>query len=740
MKIVFCQATYKDDFELTKECIARVSPHVDATVIVYDQTMTDEQMAWLENWCDSGEERYKVYCEFKDVMADMNNAYLEKAKEIGADWVCASDPDELYSEELAVNLRDVIEQHNEQGYNLLPVHSRDQFENVEWLDELDLLKETPGGYRESSFWKPILIYKVCPDLKYEGVGVEKNVHMMLRTSVGWIPRNLPKELSYVHKKSAFQIWRNAARNFFIGGGGDNVGRINSLWEPLRVICARFKVRDWGDFQEFVKDGRGVGDEKFEKWLKDALQAVPTTWGTETRETAKWFFTFHPELVTDEIRSLIENPPKMTPEIEAENLITRLYFEVFGRHPDEAGKAFYVERILKGEMDSDAIVAALMTSEEYLLLSGKSRREIEQVKVKVPVNVTVNITEDTFVEALKRSGTYWERIKPKIDIGNHLIGTLKNAKRKEFLEWYYKNHTTMGAQDLVQWVLDNFPQANTIALCIGGYSEVLPMMLKSIKVMAPYVDEIHIQGDDFTGKDFKKIIKTEMKANSSKKRSIPVEIHIEPWEDNPSEYRNKLIAHVNNTEWILLLDHDEIPTEDLAENIRTVIEESQRGRRYNKIQLEVIDETIDSKGNLISKTGPRSGKDILMWNVDDPYYGIPHPWLKPYHYPWRTAQAPLVYRHVKEETTVLPRSARNVFWGGGGDNVREGNPLWIELRELAKDLGINTWARFDEYLKGGGIDPRLLDILVKLSEMPWKDDELGDPLRYYQRLQKKFGKK
>ena len=54
--------------------------------------------------------------------------------------------------------------------------------------------------------------------------------------------------------------------------------------------------------------------------------------------------------------------------------------------------------------------------------------------------------------------------------------------------------------------------------------------------------------------------------------------------------------------------------------------------------------------------------------------------------------------------------------------------------------MDTWARFSGYLKGGNIDPRLLDILFKLSEMPWKDDELGDPLRYYQRLQEKFGKK
>lgn len=737
MKIVYCQATWRDDFELTKECIKRVSPHVDATVIVFDQTMTNKQLKWLKGWFNVEEEKYIVYHEFKDDMPEMRNAYLEEAKKIGADWVCVSDPDELYSEELAENLRNIIEQHNKQGYNLLPIHAKDQFDNVEWLDELDLLKETPGGYRETDFWKPLLIFKMYPDLRYEGVGIEKNVHEALKTEAGWVAQNLPKELFYVHKKSALKIWRNAARNFFIGGGGDNVGKVNPFWEPLRVICARFKIRNWSDFQEFVKIGKGAGDEGFEKWLKDALRAPPTNWGTETRETAKWFFTFHPELVTKEIKSFIENPPVMTPEIEAGNLVTRLYFEILGRHPDEEGKEFYVDRMLKGEMDSEGLITTLMGSEEYAQLSGKSRLEIEQVKVKVPVNVSVNITEETFVEALKKSKTYWGKIKPKIDIGTYLIGSLRIAKREEFLEWFYKNRTTMGPQDLVQWVLDNFPKTNSVALCIMGYSKVLPMILESIKIMAPYVDEIHVLGDDFTTKDGKKIIKTEMRSNTQG-RSIPVEIHKEPWVDEFSDYKNKCIAPAN-TEWVLILDHDEIPTMDLAKNLNDVIEKSNRGRKYNKVLFDVID--VATKGKkVMSERRSEAGKALLHWNIENPYYGNPHIWLKPNYYPWRDAKAPLAYRHVKKVGTELPRSVRNVFLGGGGDNTREGNPLWIELQKLARELGIGTWARFNEYLKAGDADPRLLEILVELSEMPWKDNELGDPLRYYQKLQKKLNKR
>ncbi|GAH64202.1 unnamed protein product, partial [marine sediment metagenome] len=162
MKLAFCQSTFKDDFDDTVLCIERVSPYVDFTVIAFDETLTAEQLGWLSD----NKEKYNLHLApfiWADDMPAMRNAYLEEAKRLGADWVCASDPDELYSEDLTKNLRRLIEEHDMQGYNLLPVHVHDQFENIEWLDELDLLKETPGGYRETDFWKPILIFKVYPD-------------------------------------------------------------------------------------------------------------------------------------------------------------------------------------------------------------------------------------------------------------------------------------------------------------------------------------------------------------------------------------------------------------------------------------------------------------------------------------------------------------------------------------------------------------------------------------------------
>jgi intein/homing endonuclease len=652
-KIVYCQATWIEDFEDTKKCIERGSPHVDATVISYDQTLTEEQRAWLEE----NKERYKlvlVQYSFNDDMPGMRNSYLEKAKEIGADWCVVSDPDELFSEDLAKNLRKLIEEHNLLGYNLLPVHAVDQFENVEWLDNLDLLKETPGGYRSTDFWKPILIFKVYPDTHYEGVGVEGRVHETLKSSVPWKSKNLPREFSYIHKKSALRIWRNAARNCFISGGGDNVGALNRYWVKLRELCSNtLGIESWEMFEDFVK--RGKAPEQFKAWMMEALQAPPTNYGTETRECAKFYYALHPDEITPEVRALLETPPKLTPEIEVENFVAQMYFEVLGRHPDEEGKRQYVEALLAGRITKEQLPQILMQSPEYLQKIGAPVGQVESVRMPVPVNVDVQISEGLFLEALRRSKTYWNTIKPQIDLGRFILGGLK--KKDEFLRWFYNNKDKISLQELSEHLSASAPEPDSVALCIMGYSRVLPKIMESISVMGPYVDEIHIQGDDFTQDD---ILKVEEYIRSQKTLGwirAPVNFHNAPWVDEFSDYKNKCIAPAN-TEWVLILDHDEIPTEEIAKNLREIIKKSDHGRRYNMVQFDVIDvDTVD--GEVVSEHRSPSGKALLHWNVPEPYYGNPHIWLKP-NYPWKTIHVPYAYRHVKERESILPNSVRNVF--------------------------------------------------------------------------------
>jgi hypothetical protein len=634
---------------------------------------------------------------------------------MGADWVCVSDPDELYSEKLAENLRRLIEEHDLQGYNMLPVHALDQFDNVEWLDDLDLLKECPGGYRETDFWKPILIFKVYPDTHYEGVGVEGRVHETLKSSVHWKSKNLPKEFSYVHRKSAIKIWRNAARNCFISGGGDNVGAGNPFWVRLREVCSRMGIETWPRFEEFVK--RGGAPEEFKAWMFEALQAPPTNWGTETRELCKWYYALHPGEVTPEVESRLENPPKLTREVEVENLVARTYFQLLGRHPDEEGKRQYVDAILSGRITEDQLPQILMRSPEYLQKSGGPVGQPENVKVQIPVSVNVQVSEGLLLEALQRSKLYWDTIKPQMDLGKFILGGLR--RKSEFLKWFYANRGEVSLKEFSERLSEMSPKPGSVALCIMGYRKAIQMILESMSVMAPYVDEIHVQGDDFEKDDIACL------------ESRGASVHIEPWIEDFSDYKNKCVSHAN-TEFVLILDHDEIPTEEIARNLRGIIEKSDRGRSFNLVQFDVIDvETVGGKA--VSENRSPGGKPLLHWNVPEPYYGNPHILLKPNYYPWKMVHVPYAYRHVKDREGILPNSVRNVFLGGGGDNVREKNPLWVELRSLTRELNIDTWREFHAYMKKGRIDRRVLDVMRRMAKMPWKDDELKDPLKYYRLL-------
>ena len=424
MKLAFCQCTYYNDFDLTLECVKRAYKYVDYVIIVEDGTLTEEQRKKLQTYPNLILKKV----EFKDNIPEFRNQYLVEAKKLKVDWVIVSDPDEIFNKTFWRDIRKIIQWAEANGYNMLGVNCRERFEAVEWLDDLDKLKEVPGGYRESNFWKN-LVFKLYPDLRYEGVGKTKSVHETWYSSVPWRAVNLPKKYWYEHRKSALKIWRNAARNLFIGGGGDNVGDLNPYWTELRQICNELGITTWREFENYLK--RGKVDKKLKQWLINALQAIPTNWGVETRETAKYYFAMHPDEVTPEIKKLIETVPQLTPELEVEAYVTKCYFEVLGRHPDEKGKKHYTRAILEGLIKPEDLPKILRASPEFReKFPDHLVKEEEKVKVSVPVDVNVRITNDLVIQALRRSDTYWNEIKPLLIFAKKWEAYLAIQKKAE----------------------------------------------------------------------------------------------------------------------------------------------------------------------------------------------------------------------------------------------------------------------------------------------------------------------
>lgn len=799
MKIAFAQATFNRDIELTKTCIQRISPFVDVSIISYDQSVTNSDLKWFED----NKEKYKlelVKYEWRDNMPAMRNSYLQRAKELKVRWLVVSDPDELFDENLAKNIRTLIDKYDTEGYSILGVSVKDQFQpigNTDWFDNVDKIKEWPAGYQETDYFKPMLIYKIFPDIIYEGIGIEKKVHETLITQYKQRTINLPKEFFYVHTKSAIDIWRNAARNMFLSGGGDNVGSKNRLWVELRQLCSHIGINSWNDFEEFVKLGydrwslkiedesvgidinliNGKWKNEFRLWLEAALKALPTKEGTETRETAKWYYSLHTDELDQIILDLIKTVPMTSQELEVENFVTQTYYQILGRHPDRTGLNIYVQKIINKELKRHEILHILMNSPEYkkrslhindiekstkksfqlsslssspsssqlssfysdykteltdeeILKYDKIQQFIKKMYNRV-LGRTIDIpvldyyTEEVMRKQIKlvdlpnifkNSEEYLDLHANRRGIGNN-IGISIKSKSNDTID----NISQPNKQELKMINIGKKESRNTVALCIMGTRSELPFMIESINTTKEVVDEIHVQTDDFIEKDI----------NELKNIDERVKVHFEKWEDNFSDYKNKCYGHAT-TEWVLICDADEIPTVDMSHRLKEIILKSDNGNNFDMVSFDVIDiTTVDIK--VIYKNRTKGGKALLHWNIPSIYVGPVHIHIKDGYYPFKSIHAPVAYKHIKEKDSILEKSARNVWMGGGGDTVEDKNPLWRKLRDISKELGFERWHDFKEYCKKGNIDIRILDIFKEMCNLTWKDEELHDLLRWYVKL-------
>lgn len=212
---------------------------------------------------------------------------------------------------------------------------------------------------------------------------------------------------------------------------DSVGKLNSAWLELRAIMDKLGIPDWPSFEKYVQ---GHGDiEPFRDWIRRGLVFSATDFGTEVRETCKYLIFNYRFLVDDpKIKYGLDNPPKPSPETETEVFVRKMYYKVLARHPDRGGLDNYTKQIIEGKLKKEQLELALRSSDEYKEKFG----EKEKVKLQLPIEVTISVSEDMFVEVLTRSEIYAKVIKPRMDIGKKILDGL-GSKKEEFLEWYYK---------------------------------------------------------------------------------------------------------------------------------------------------------------------------------------------------------------------------------------------------------------------------------------------------------------
>ena len=712
MNICYCSGTYGERIPQTIEGVKRIKGHVDRMIIIADESVTETQKRKLKALgCE-------VYVHpWEDSMVRMRNSYIKKC--LTGDFIIVADPDEWFGEEFCKDIRKIIARAEKEGYGLLLISSHDitNWENGKTTKHV------------SGFMKN-LIFKKTPETKYVGVGTVKEVHENLSLAPDTKILRLDPKYFYEHHKHEHEIWERAARNVFIAGGGDNVGELNTAWKPLRQICAGLGLEKWPQARAYLR--KGNIDPILKQWIINH-RFEGYNFEHEMMEFFIWYKWMHPE----ELEGF--EPVKNVKEArisEIKEYISVVGKEVLGTEISEVDKTGLTANIKGGGMEQKDLRGLLEGYRREVIQKPPETvtREGERVRLPVPVDVDVRITDDAFILALKKSRTLWGKIKPRIDIGKFVESQVWD--KLAFHIWFYQNRDEVGFEELRAYVESH--GFGTVALCIMGYHDVVPMILESIDLCKDYTDEIHIQGDDFTEKDIR-----DLKNHGQKVVEmglVPIcQVHIEPWREDFSDYKNKAISHAN-TQWVLICDHDEIPTPELVGHLLEIIAESEKGEKYNIVQFECIDVTVDEKGKVIKEEpmGPR--KQLLHVNIKDPYYGNPHIWLKPDYYKWSSISVPYAYKHIKAEGDEMVRAVRNVFLGGGGDNWREKNDLWVELRKITDKLKIFTWKDFHAYLKKGNVDVRLKDLFERMYKKAWHDDELRAFKEYYYKLHPKEVKK
>ena len=350
MTIIYTQGTYGERFPQTRQCIERVQPCADHVIINYDD-FSDEQVKWM---LDRGVKAF--HHAWEDNFPLMRNQLLEHARAIDPHaWIITSDPDELFSESFVRDIRKILVELDRLGYTQVGVNSHD----------ITMRADGKRDENISNFFKMLIFRLDAGQVYYLGVGMSQMVHETLCGD--WRPVTLGREYFYEHIKYEYEVWERGMRNFYCGGGGNNVGATlpngqpNVPWATLLAITAKLGLKRWRDVREYMR--KGNIHPALKEWLIDHRNwnDVPDL-ASEVREGFKWYKWLHPE----ELSEFDSNPtsPPIGSWGEVREYVHQCYKDVLGRDSDEGGREFYAKAILEGRFKREDLPKVLRQSDEY----------------------------------------------------------------------------------------------------------------------------------------------------------------------------------------------------------------------------------------------------------------------------------------------------------------------------------------------------------------------------------------
>ncbi|MBA7710450.1 hypothetical protein ES703_119393 [subsurface metagenome] len=233
----------------------------------------------------------------------------------------------------------------------------------------------------------------------------------------------------------------------MAGGGNNVGEKNPAWKGLRKICDQLELDTWPKARAYFRQGNINSTLKEWLWTN---RYEGFDYHHEMLEFGRWYFEYlHPEEKTfrdgrvwEPVLELVEGT---APEVM--RFVEQTYMDVLGRHAEQTGKDAYAQAILQGAIKRDDLPTVLKQSPEY---QTQTEDKSEAVRIRIPIQAQVNLTEDLLVEAIMKSKTYWEGIKPALDIGRAILAVLDEETREMFIKYFYAEERSL--DEVLSWLL------------------------------------------------------------------------------------------------------------------------------------------------------------------------------------------------------------------------------------------------------------------------------------------------
>jgi hypothetical protein len=141
----------------------------------------------------------------------------------------------------------------------------------------------------------------------------------------------------------------------------------------------------------------------------------------------------------------------------------------------------------------------------------------------------------------------------------------------------------------------------IVYCMTFYGERVAQVKRCVKRVAPYVQRcILVHDGTVEASDLQGI---------SQLSQGKAEFVYRPWEDNFSKQRNAYLEHVNEGEWVLVSDPDELFSLRFLKDIRAILTEAEK-QGINILGMNSHDITTELDGN-VTKTVSQWYKQLVF---------------------------------------------------------------------------------------------------------------------------------